>query len=341
MHSTPSSTEHSPIPWGRTARRLDWALLPPHLRKAIERRLGWSVTTTISQPGGFTPGFASVLTGPEGQRVFVKAASCLAQRAFADAYRIEAGVLAALPARIAAPGLLWTIDQDWVVLAIEHVDAVAPKRPWTRRQLTQCLDAIELTTRSLTPAPAALDLPTAVDELAAFPSCWEQLAAAGLELPHWPEAADLAGRMADAVGGNSVVHADIRDDNLLIDRHRRVWICDWNWPFRGAPWLDSLMLLIQAHGDGLGVADLLAERPNTREVPGEEVDIVLAVLAGYYLWHGALPSPTTSPWLRAQQAWMGESAWRWLRERRGWPADDDLGQNDLGQNDLGWSPRRW
>jgi Phosphotransferase enzyme family len=306
------------IPWSRTARRLEWRFLPPHIRSAIESRFGSPVVDSITQTAGFTPGFASVLVGVDGRQIFVKAASCVAQQAFADSYRIEAQRLGGLPAGVRAPRLLWTIDEDWVVLGIEYVDAALPARPWTDHQLNQCLDAVEAMSTSLTPAPTGFDMPTAEDELADFPSCWAHVAAGDPDLPHWPEAAELAGRMTEAVHGNAVVHADIRHDNLLIDRHDRVWICDWNWPFLGAPWLDLVMLLIQAHGDGVDAEALLARRTLTRALPPEHVDIVLALLTGYYFKHGDQPVPATSPWLRAQQTWMGASSWGWLCERRGW-----------------------
>ena len=131
-----------PAPPGATSRRLEWAFLPPHLRAYVERRCGSPVVEAISQTSGFTPGFASVLVCEDGSRHFVKAASVKAQRMFADSYREEGRKLAALPASVPAPRLLWMLDDDWVVLGIEHVEArsAAPavaagrprRRPWTR-----------------------------------------------------------------------------------------------------------------------------------------------------------------------------------------------------------------
>src|SRR5262245_54197386 len=105
----------STIPHGRTARRLEWSHLPPHVRDGIEQRCGSAVVEAVSQGGGFTPGFASVLTCEDGSRHFVKAASTVAQRAFADSYREEARKLRALPETLPAPRLLWVEDRDWVV----------------------------------------------------------------------------------------------------------------------------------------------------------------------------------------------------------------------------------
>lgn len=73
----------------------------------VETRLGSPVVSAESQTAGFTPGFASVLTTADGSRHFVKAASLVAQRPFAEAYREEAAKLATLPAGVPAPRLLW------------------------------------------------------------------------------------------------------------------------------------------------------------------------------------------------------------------------------------------
>ena len=115
-----------PAPSGRTARRLEWPFLPPNLRAWIERKCGSPVVDAESQGAGFTPGFASVLTCEDGSRHFVKAASMKAQKAFAVSYREEARKLAALPESVPAPRLRWLLDDDWVVLGMDHVDGHEP-----------------------------------------------------------------------------------------------------------------------------------------------------------------------------------------------------------------------
>ena len=113
-----SSIAPYPAPHGKTARRLEWAFLPPNLRAWIERKCGSPVVSAISQTSGFTPGFASVLVCEDGSRHFVKAASVRAQRMFADSYREEARKLAALPVGVPAPRLLWhlgVVPSDFVM----------------------------------------------------------------------------------------------------------------------------------------------------------------------------------------------------------------------------------
>ena len=83
------------VPHGHTAMRLTWPHLPAPLRARIEERLGSPVAEAVSQDSGFTPGFASVLTGADGSRLFVKAAHRSAQRYAAPAYAEEARKLVA------------------------------------------------------------------------------------------------------------------------------------------------------------------------------------------------------------------------------------------------------
>lgn len=315
----PPTITPSPIPHGRTARRLEWHFLPPGLRRAVEARLGSPVVGATSQRGGFTPGMASVLRCADGSRHFVKAASTKAQRAFADAYREEARTISRLPAGVPAPRLRWVHDaDDWVVLAFEHVEARAPRRPWRGPELSAALDLLEASAEALTPPPAGLGLDDAAVELAGFAAAWEYVAGILPDLPHREEAAALAARFAEVVGGDTLVHTDVRDDNLLVRPDGVVLLCDWNWPCRGAAWLDTVMLLIGPRGDGLDVDAVLAERRLTRDVPSEHVDILLALLAGYFSKASDEPVPPTSPYLRAAQRWQAEVVWDWLCERRGW-----------------------
>ncbi|GCD88415.1 hypothetical protein NLS1_04210 [Nocardioides sp. LS1] len=308
----------STVPHGRTARRVEWSFLPPPVRRLVEQRLGSPVVTATSQPTGFTPGLASVLECEDGSRHFVKAASVKAQRAFAESYRTEIRKLGALPPGVPAPRLLWSFEEmDWLVLATEHVEARHPARPWRQDDLDLALDLLEDVADRLTPAPAALGLDGFATEYADWPALWDHVLATYV-LPHGDEAAALAARFAEVTAGSSVVHTDVRDDNLLITADGRALLCDWNWPAAGAPWLDTLLLLIGPRGDGLDAEAVLASRRLTRDVPAEHVDIVLALLTGYFLHQADQPVPPTSPHLRDAQMWQGDVVWDWLCERRGW-----------------------
>lgn len=284
----------------------------------MERQCGSPVVSAQSQGAGFTPGFASVLTCADGSRHFVKAASVKAQRPFADSYREEARKLVALPRSVPAPRLLWSRDDEWVVLGLQYVAGRNPTRPWRADELDLVLDALEGVAEELTPAPAALSLDTVGTELGPYVAAWDHVRATRPDLPHLEDAAAVAAGFEEAARGVTVVHTDVRDDNILLDRDGRVWICDWNWPVLGAPWLDSLLTLVGPRGDGVDVEAVMAGRRLFRGVPPEAVDAVLALLVGYFLQQGDEPVPPTSPYIRQHQAWMGQVTWDWLGERRGW-----------------------
>jgi hypothetical protein len=272
------------------------------------------VRTALSQTSGFTPGFASVLLCEDGTRHFVKAASTKAQQMFAEAYREEARKLAALPATAPAPPLRWTLDvDDWFALSTEYVEARHPHRPWRATELAQCLEMLGQAAALLTPAPAGLELTPATEEFAGWPAYWD-----GLDRPHRDQAAALAARYPEVVAGGTVVHTDVRDDNLLLAVDGRVLLCDWNWPMAGAPWLDSLFLLIGPRGDGLDVEAVISASPLLSPVPADDIDVVLALVTGYFLKSAAEPVPPTSPFIREVQRWQGDVCWSWLAERRGW-----------------------
>lgn len=303
------------FPVGRTARRLEWVHLPPAVRSAVERKLGSTVVDSVSCDAGYTPGMASVLTCADGSRLFLKAASTKAQKHAADAYRIEARRLRTLPPSVPAPRLQWVQEvEDWVLLGIEYVEGRAPVRPWTATDLAACSAMLVDAARALTPAPG-LGVPTYAEELGSWAELWTTRLAG---LPHAAECGGLAARIGEVSAGETLVHCDVRDDNFLLGAGGEVWLCDWNWPVRGAAWLDSLILLIGPRGDGLDVAAHIAAHPLLASVDPEHVDVVLAHLLGYFTASADLPRVSNSPYLRTVAAWQRDVLHRWLAERRGW-----------------------
>ena len=95
------------------------------------------------------------------------------------------------------------------------------------------------------------------------------------------------------MAGETLVHTDVRDDNLLLTTDGRALLCDWNWPMVGAAWLDSLFLLIGPRGDGLDVEAVIAGHPLLSAVPAEDIDVVLALITGYFLKSADDPVPPT------------------------------------------------
>lgn len=304
------------VPHGQTSRRLDWLLLPPQVRRTVEERFGTPVVEAHSAGSGYTPGCASLLVGADGRQLFLKAASRKAQRPFADAYAQEIANLRRLPTGLPVPRLLWSHQDDlWVLLALEPLAGANPVRPWDERELDECLDTLQVLAQTLTPPP--FQAARFADDFAGFAGGWEHVRRTSPDWPHLEEAAALAARLGQVTGGNTLVHTDARDDNFLL-RDGRTWLCDWNFPVQGAAWIDTVCLLMTAYGDGVDADALLAGRALSRNVDPEHVDVLLALLCGYFLERRDEPVPHSSPYLRAHQDWCAEASWAWLARRRGW-----------------------
>ena len=304
------------VPHGRTALRLEWKFLPPEVRALVEQHLGSRVVGAVSQTAGFTPGFASVITGENGATLFVKAASRAAQAEIASSYAEEARKRQLLGDQIPAPRLDWVTDEDgWVVLGFENVPSRQPRRPWRPAELDRALDLAEAIAGATTTVPDGLalqplyvDLPPLLTGWSGVPEDW----------PHHDEASALALSLAEVPDNRHFVHADLRDDNILIATDGRTLACDWNWPALGPVWEDTVDLLLAAHGDGLDAESSLRERPLTRDVDPDHIDAWLAAICGFMLFARNRPGPSASPHLRTHTDWFAEAAWSWLSQRRGW-----------------------
>lgn len=305
----------APVPHGRTAQRLQWRFLPPALRDRIESELGSPVVDAASQDGGFTPGFASVLTGEDGARLFVKAASRGAQREIAASYAEEARKLRILGDAVPSPRLHWVLDEGgWVVLGFEAVPSRTPRRPWRPAELERALDLATTISQATVEVPEGLGLSPLVEDLPPLLTGWETVPESW---PHHAEAAALASAFAQ-VPADRFVHADLRDDNVLLTDDGRALACDWNWPALGPVWIDAVVLMASAHGDGLDAEALLAAHPLTRGVEPEAVDSWLAALCGFMLGARTRAVPTNSPHLRTHAEWYAAALWSWLEQRRKW-----------------------
>ena len=204
-------------------------------------RCGSPVVEATTQGGGYTPGLASVLRCADGSRHFVKAASTKAQAAFAASYREEARKLADLPPGAPAPRLLWVHDaDDWVVLGLEHVEARPPRRPWREDELDGVAghagagrrgpDAAAGRARASTPSRRSS--PTSRAPGSTWPgSC--PTCRTGRRPRRSPPAT------ARWSGARTLVHTDVRDDNILLRPDGGALLCDWNWPCLGPAWLDT------------------------------------------------------------------------------------------------------
>ena len=283
-----------------------------------------------TQPGGFSPGVAARLSLADGRRVFVKAVSGRINSYSPRMHRREARIAAALPASVPASRLLDSYDDgDWIALIFEDIDGTMPRTPWRQAELDRVLVAIGNLSSVLTPAPITVE---SVGEL--LPNVfvgWQRLAA-GVEssqddlrgVDPWVQRhlAELVALEAESPGaaaeGTTLLHADLRADNILLTPSR-VFFIDWPWASRGAAWVDLLFMLPSvAMQGGPKPWEIFDAHPLGRRAPAAAVTSVVAAVAGFMIQGSRLPPPPGLPTVRAFQRDQGLPALEWLKRRTGW-----------------------
>jgi len=210
-----------------TGARIGWDELPAVVRQAVEEIVGATVIAAESQHGGFSPGVAARLRAENGRRAFVKAVSPDQNDESPGLHRREARVSAALPPEAPAPRFLGSYDDGhWIALVLEDVEGRHPQTPWIRDELEAVLRTLDGLARAGTPCPVP-DLPQASAALADDFRGWDRVAAnPPADLDPWVAAnldwlREQSRRGLAAMDGVTLVHFDIRADNLLLDEHRR------------------------------------------------------------------------------------------------------------------------
>jgi aminoglycoside phosphotransferase (APT) family kinase protein len=314
------------VAYGATAVRPLWSELPESLRRAISARLGAPIASAQSAGGGFTRAFAAIITTSAGLSAFVKAAPL--QDPTSHWYAREAALTSALPEAVSAARPLWTtVDSGYFVLCLEAIDGHIPSLPWSPVELGSALTAWSAAAEALREPTAELlapGVPALPEILRGEMSWWSEIESGREPLPRTARAtiapdrirelAALERALPELASGATMTHGDLRIDNVLIDRGGRAWLCDWTWPCLGAPWFDTVTLLVSAFASGLDTDALLSPW----DAPVDGVDGALAALAGYWLVRADGGPSSASPHSRQHQRFSGEQALAWLAERRGW-----------------------
>lgn len=288
--------------------RADWHSLPTRLRQDVGEWLDGDVVTFTPADGGFSVGGVVGVASSGSDYVFVKAVP--ADHPAAADYRIEAQVAAALPPDVPTPRLRRTADREgWLLLAFDAVDGRPAAEPWTDEHLAAALLALTRTADALTPAPD-VDVPTVAQRMAGRCETWRELERSGRsgsirvdQLPVWerehlPRLAALEAIWPDRVTGCSLLHFDLRHDNVLITTGGAV-VVDWGRACRGPAWVDLACLLLESDLGGRDPEQLFAGHPLGLDADPADVDALLVALASYWTHGAALPPrrerPTCAP----------------------------------------------
>ena len=300
--------------------RIPWEAAPDRVRAAVEAFLGERVGQATTQPLGFSPAVAARLVTVTGTRAFVKACPPEPNPDTPELYRREIEVNLRLPAGLPAPQLLWSLDEGpggWVVLLFEDLDGSQPALPWRAPELALAVAAIDEIADKLTPSP--LSAGQQGERIQAGWIRWHEWEAsppAGIDpwlRSNLPRLAALEATVAEATRGDTLVHLDVRSDNLVITGGR-CWITDWAWPLRGAPWMDIALFACFVESEGGPPAEqVLAASRVGRAAPAEGVIALLAAFGGMLTVQATSPPPPGLPKLREFQSVHARTAVRWLR----------------------------
>jgi hypothetical protein len=314
----------NPMLTGIAGTRLDWHEVPFGVRGSIEQFLGRSVTTASSQAGGFSPALASRLTLDDGSGVFVKA---IAPDAVSGApggqgiYRREAEVAGALPDTVPAPRFLASLEaEEWVVLIFEDIIGTAPILPWLPGDLSRVLDAMATLASILTPSPISAPpatFPGGANDWASLrlnPGVLDRLPGLdGWAGTNVERLSDVASKSKSAHHGPTLLHTDIRADNILLTANGVVFV-DWPHAKVGAPWVDLVYFLPSVAMQGGGdPQELFWDHPLAHGADLLAVCSVLASLAGFFIYGATQKPPPGLPTLRKFQLAQGIEALAWLR----------------------------
>ena len=226
--------------------------------------------------------------------------------------RDERRVYEAVEARFMAELVGWH-DGDVTLLLIEDLGDARWPPPWRDGDVEAVLATLEHV--------AATPAPTGVPALADGRARWngwrdvavdpEPLLATSLCSRAWLDRALPvlleAGETCD-LDGDSLVHLDVRSDNLCFDGERVVLV-DWNLACAGNPVLDVAFWLPSLTLEG---------GPQPWELLDDTGGLV-ALVAGYFAARAGLPPPETAPRVREFQRAQAEVALPWAARELGLP----------------------
>jgi aminoglycoside phosphotransferase (APT) family kinase protein len=226
---------------------------------------------------------------------------------------------------VPVPRLLGVYDDaGWVALVYEDVEGRHPAMPWRTEELEHVMASLVRLHEALTPCPVP-DCSRVVDdaETAAEFASWSTVDPDTLD--EWTrtnlaELIALEGEWRQAAAGDTLLHLDLRADNMLIRPDGEVMFVDWPWGARGAPLLDVVGFAPSVRMQGGPDLDwLLARHPAAAAGGRRAADSLLAAVAGMFTTRAQRPPPPGLPTLRAFQDAQGRVARDMLAARLGNP----------------------
>jgi hypothetical protein len=280
-----------------------------HLDERIERAVGSAPLRYTPRAGGYSTADRFSVELADGRRVFVKSAE-LAN--LADWLRREHEVYASVSGTFIPRLVGWYDDGVRPVLAIEDLSDAGWQPAWDEDRVAAVVEALGEVASSPHPPntlPVTESFPHLFDRWAAVVADPAPFLSTGIRDPAWldrwlppiVEAAEAVG-----VAGDSLLHLDVRSDNLCF-REGRAILVDWNWACLGNPLLDLAAWLPSLACEG---------GPKPWEVV-QGSGPYAAFISGVWAAVVGLPPPDTAPAVRELQYRQLDVALAWCeRELR-------------------------
>lgn len=303
---------------------LSWQDIPVDVRSTLAFELGAGVVKVLRQNAGVVGGIAARLLLDDGRWVFLRAVP--ARHPLAGNLRAEADVTSLLPAAAPVPRVLCRVQRSWLAVVFSDIDGARPNLRPGSPDISAVLTALGRAARTLRPCPVPR-APDAIADLGHLLSAWRVLAAdAPQDLDPWllenlDSLLALEGGWHPWATGDTLLHNDIRPDNMVRIGPGRVLITGWRYPARGAAWLDLAALvpqLVLAGHEVAGAEKLVLSRQELKQVPAWAVTGYAAALCGHWQLAARLDEPSGSSGLRADQRRAAAAATQWLRHRTRW-----------------------
>lgn len=253
----------------------------------------------------------------------MKSCSSLINQDTANANRREIKHTQVLQGNPRVPKLLRSFEKEnWVTLIYEVVEGKHPDLPWRMDELEFVLNELALLSASITPCPQPEIFDRLEDNIREEFMGWNKFARANSVMDlkdewigsHLDMLVRLENKGPTAAKGNSLVHADLRADQIILASGKAVFL-DWPHAMIGAPWVDFLFLFpsIELRG-GPEMASLMNQYL-LRDVNEDQLIPMTVALAGSFLWNSIQAPPPRLVTIRKFQRDQGDIVMKWLKSQ--------------------------
>lgn len=281
----------------------------PHLIARVERLMGARSVAWTPMQGAYSLAGRWAVQLATGASVFAKVG---ATPETAVQLRAEYRFYARVDADF-MPALLGWEDSDEPILLLEDLSTAFWPPPWSHERVTRVLATLAAVAAT-SPPPDLPALASSRDRLASWTHVADDpLPFLSLNLcsSSWLEASLpslLAADAAAMLDGDSLVHLDVRSDNLCFVGDRVVLI-DWNLACRGNAVLDVAAWLPSLAAEG---------GPDPMAIMPDEPALA-ALMSGFFAARAGLPPPTGAPRVRGVQLSQLKCALPWAATSLGLP----------------------